>query len=211
MNIGILGSGDVAQSLARGFLERGDAVMLGTRDPAKLSEWKTENGDRARVGSFAETAKFGELIALATLGEATEAVLTQAGVSNFAGKVVIDATNPLEFPKDAPPRLFGFDDSLGERVQRAIPQARVVKAFNIVGNPLFVHPHLPGGPPTMLIAGNDESAKQEVLALLGAWGWEGADLGGIEASRYLEAMCIVWVLYGIKRGSRNHAFKVLTG
>ena len=97
----------------------------------------------------------------------------------------------------------------GERVQRLMPEARVVKAFNTVGNAHMFRPSFPGGPPDMLICGNDAAAKKQVTSLLEQFGWGVVDVGGIESSRYLEAMCIVWVQYAIATRSPNHAFKLL--
>lgn len=208
MKVGILGSGDVAKALGSGFLSRGHDTMLGTRDASKLAPWQKEHPG-AKVGSFADAAAFGELIAIATFGMAAEAAIEQAGVQNFAGKVVIDATNPLRFDDSGLHLAIGFDDSLGERVQRALPDARVVKAFNTVGNQFFVDPKFDAGPPTMFIAGNDESAKRAITELLRTFGWDAADLGGIETSRYLEPICMAWVAYGAAVGSWHHAFKLL--
>jgi len=208
MKVGILGSGDVAKSLARGFLLRDHEVMLGTRDAAKLASWQKEQPD-ARIGSFSETAAQGELVVLATLGTATISAIEQAGPKNFQGKVVIDATNPLTFDDKGVHLAIGFDDSLGERVQRALPGARVVKAFNTVGNQYFVDPQFEGGPPTMFIAGNDDTAKDEVATIVRSFGWESADLGSIESSRYLEPMCMAWLAYGVRTGTWHHAFKLL--
>lgn len=208
MNIGILGSGDVARALAAGFLERGDDVMLGTRDPEKLKQWLGEHS-KASVGSFADAASFGEIVVLALLGSATISVLQQAGASAFDGKVVIDATNPLRFDEHGPQLFVGFDDSLGERVQRALPKARVVKAFNTVGSPEMVHPSFEGGPPSMFVAGDDAAAKDAVNGILRDFGWDVVDLGGIAASRYLEPMCMAWVVYGMRRNAWHHAFKLL--
>ena len=124
--------------------------------------------------------------------------------------MVIDATNPLDFSGGMPPKLFvGHTDSLGERVQRWLPGAKVVKAFNTVGNAFFVHPDLPGGPPDMFIAGNDADAKQTVTGILKDFGWPTIDVGGIEGARLLEPLCILWVGYGIRTGTWNHAFKLL--
>lgn len=208
MNVGILGSGDVAQSLGTGFLKHGHSVMLGTRDPAKLAQWQAANPE-AQVGSFEAAARFAELAILATLGSAVADVLQLAGTANFDGKTVIDATNPLRFDESGPHLSIGFDDSQGEQVQRLLPNAHVVKAFNIVGHDDMVDPQFDGGPPTMLIAGNDEGAKKTVTSILESFGWDVADLGGIEASRYLEPICLAWVLYAIRNGSRHHAFKLL--
>jgi predicted dinucleotide-binding enzyme len=208
MNIGILGSGVVAQSLARGFLERGDSVMLGTRDTAKLADWRSAAQGDARVGSFAEATAFGELNVLATLGTATVAIIQDVGSWPFADKVVIDATNPLGY-EGGPHLTIGLNDSLGERVQRALPKALVVKAFNTVGNANFVRPKLTGGPPTMFIGGNDDNAKREVERILRDFGWDSADLGDITTSRYLEPMGMAWVAYAFKNDVWTHAFKLL--
>lgn len=208
MKIGIVGSGDVAKALAVGFLSRGHEVMLGTRDPAKLADWLSER-DGAKAGSSSDAAAFGEIVLLATLGTAAVDAVTQAGIDRFAGKVVIDATNPLQHDEAGPHLAVGFDDSLGEQVQRAIPQAHVVKAFNTVGSPHMIDPQFDGGPPTMFIGGNDDGAKQTVTQILRDFGWDVADLGGIEASRYLEPMCMAWVAYGARAGRWHHAFKLL--
>ena len=210
MKIGILGSGDVAQSLAAGFLKRGDEVMLGTRDPRKLASWRESAGARASVGTFAETAAFGELIVLATHGMATVEIVTGAGPNSFNGKIVMDATNPLVFDDQGPHLGIGFSDSLGERIARALPGAHVVKVYNTVGHAHMIDPRFPGGPPDMFIAGDDERAKRVVDALVSDFGWNVIDLGGIEQSRLLEPMCMVWVLHGLRSGSWNHAFKFLT-
>ena len=210
MKIGILGSGDVAKSLAKGFLATGDEVKLGSRDPEKLADFVKSAGKGASAGTFEETVRFGEVIALATLGQGTENAIRLAGPKNFAGKVVIDATNPLDFSKGMPPTLFvGTTDSLGEQIQRLVPNARVVKAFNTVGNAHMINPQFPGGPPDMFICGNDAEGKKIVTQICGHFGWGVIDLGGIENSRYLEPMCLVWVLHGVRSGSWNHAFKML--
>jgi hypothetical protein len=208
MNVGILGSGDVGTALARGFLKHGHAVAIGTRDPAKLAGFAKEQPG-VKVGSFEETAKFGDVVVLASLGTAAEEVLALAGARNLDGKVLIDTTNPLDWDDNGPRLAFGFDDSLGERVQRAVPNARVVKAFNIVGNADMVDPSFDGGPPSMFVAGNDDGAKRTVTEILKDFGWDVVDLGGIESSRYLEPMCLAWVMYAVRNGSRHHAFKLL--
>jgi predicted dinucleotide-binding enzyme len=209
MNIGILGSSDVAQALAAGFLKRGDAVMLGTREPEKLAAWKTDAGANASVGSTARTAEFGEIIVLATHGLATLEVIEAAGEGAFADKIVIDATNPIREGDEGPYLAIGFDDSLGERIQNAIRRANVVKAFNTVGAAEMVDPRFTGGPPTMFIAGDDDAAKSIVTTILRDFGWDTADLGGIHAARCLEPMCFAWLAYGIKNGTWHHAFKLL--
>ena len=209
VKVGVLGSGDVGKVLAGGFLKLGHEVRIGSRSPEKLQEWAAGAGGGASTGTFAEAAKFGDIVVLATHGEGTQSAVELAGAGNFDGKVVIDATNPLDFSSGGPQLSIGFNDSLGERVQRWLPNARIVKAFNTVGNAHMIDPQFPGGPPTMFIAGNDADAKKLVTQVSEAWGWDVADLGGIEASRYLEPMCMAWVVYGIRTGSWNHAFKLL--
>jgi 8-hydroxy-5-deazaflavin:NADPH oxidoreductase len=212
MRIGILGTGDVGKTLASAFLTLGHDVKMGARDAAnpKARAWAAEAGAKASIGTFADAAEFGELIVLATLGAAAESVLTAAGPQRMAGKVVIDTTNPLDLSAGFPPTLtVGHTDSGGEQVQRLLPGALVVKAFNTVGNPLMFRPDLPGGPPDMFICGNDDGAKKKVSAILDEFGWGVIDLGGIEASRHLEPMCIVWVAHGARTGTWTHAFKLL--
>jgi predicted dinucleotide-binding enzyme len=213
MKIGVLGTGDVGKALAKGFIALGHEVKMGSRSATneKAVVWAKELGPKASTGTFADAASFGEIVVLATLGVANEEALRAAGPERLRGKVVIDATNPLDSSGGAPPKLaISGNDSGGERVQKLLPSAHVVKAFNTVGNPLMFRPELPGGPPDMFIAGNDRDAKQKVTGILKDFGWGAVhDLGGIEASRYLEAMCMVWVLSAIHGGTWNQAFKLL--
>ncbi len=213
--VGVLGTGEVGRRLATGFHSRGHDVMIGSRDPAKpeLREWLSADGHGVRAGTFDETAKHGELLVLAVLGDAADEAIAAAGAGNFSGKVVIDTMNPLDFSKGFPPGLsIAGNDSLGESVQRALPDARVVKAFNTIGNTYFVHPQFSAGEPTMLIAGNDEDAKSAVRDVLADFGWtDTVDIGGIEGSRELEAICIAWVKVGGARGAWDHGFKLLVG
>lgn len=213
--VGVLGSGVVGQRLAAGFRSRGHEVMIGSRNPDKpeLREWLAGDGAGVGSGTFAQTAEHGELLVLAVLGDAAEAAIAAAGAQNFSGKVVIDAMNPLDFSRGFPPRLsISGEDSLGERVQRALPDAKVVKAFNTIGNPYFVDPHFSEGQPTMLIAGEDEDAKRTVGDVLADFGWSDViDIGGIGGSRELEAICIAWVKIGGVRGAWDHGFRVLAG
>jgi len=213
--VGVLGTGEVGRRLAAGFRSRGHSVMIGSRDPGKpeLSEWLAGDGAGIEAGTFAQAAAHGELLVLAVLGDAADEAIAAAGPENFSGKVVIDAMNPLDFSGGFPPKLsISGEDSLGERVQRALPAARVVKAFNTIGNPYFVDPSFSDGEPTMLIAGDDESAKSTVRDLLADFGWSDTiDIGGIEGSRELEAICIAWVKIGGARGAWDHGFKLLVG
>ena len=199
MKIGILGSGAVGQSLARGYGRHGHDVLIGTRK-SEVEDLPVASPDQAVADA--------DMVVLAVAGRAS-VELTGSLAHLLEGKILVDATNPLDFSAGAPRLFVGFEDSLGEQVQKAAPGARVVKAYNTVGNTLFVDPELPGGPPTMLIAGNDDAAKATVTQLLEETGWEVADLGGIEASRWLEAMCMAWVTYGARTGTWNHAWKLL--
>ena len=213
--VGVLGSGEVGRRLAAGFSSRGHDVMIGSREPDKpeLREWLDGDGAGINAGRFPETAAHGDLIVLAVLGNAAEEAIAEAGPDSFAGKIVIDAMNPLDFSAGFPPKLsICGEDSLGERVQRALPDAKVVKAFNTIGNPYFVDPSFSEGRPTMLIAGNDDDAKRTVGDIVADFGWPDAiDIGGIEGSRELEAICILWVKIGGRRGAWDHGFKLLAG
>jgi 8-hydroxy-5-deazaflavin:NADPH oxidoreductase len=211
MKIGVLGTGQVGKALASGFASRGHEVMIGSREAAKGQAVAAELAEGVSGGTFADVASWCELGVLATPWDGTQNAIEMAGAANFAGKVLIDVTNPLAFEEGAPPRLaVGHTDSGGEQVQRWLPDAKVVKAFNIVGNPYMVDPDLPGGPPDMFIAGNDADAKATVSEILESFGWPGGlDIGGIEGARYLEPMAMVWIVYGFGAGSFDHAFKLL--
>ncbi|MBE7492406.1 MAG: NAD(P)-binding domain-containing protein [Planctomycetes bacterium] len=213
MKVGIFGTGDVGRTLANAFLSLGHEVKMGAREAAnvKAAQWAKEAGAKAGAGTFSDAAKFGEVIVLATLGSGTESAIRMAGPENLNGKLVLDTTNPLDFSKGMPPSLFvGTTDSLGERIQRAAPGAHVVKCFNTVGNALMFRPKLKGGPGDMFICGNHEGARKRTAALLADFGWNAVDIGGIEGSRYLEPMCLTWVLHGMRAGTWNHAFKFIT-
>jgi len=211
MKIGILGSGGVAQSLAAGFLRHGHDVTLGTRTPSKLADWQSRN-PKTSVASFAEAARFGEVVVLAVKGTAATDALRSAGAANLAGKPVIDTTNPIA---EAPPvngvlKFFtSLDLSLLERLQAEFPAAHFVKAFNSVGNASMVNPQFPGGQPTMFICGNDDTAKAVVRGILDQFGWETADMGKAEAARAIEPLCILWCIPGFLHNDWAHAFKLL--
>ncbi|MFZ5892100.1 MAG: NADPH-dependent F420 reductase [Myxococcota bacterium] len=212
MKVGILGTGEVGRALGKGFITLGHNVKLGAREASneKALAFAREHGARASSGTFADAAAYGDLIVLATLGSANEEALRAAGLDHFSGKVLIDTTNPLDFSKGMPPRITGgLGDSGGELVQSLLPDAKVVKAFNTVGNAHMFRPDFAGGPPDMFICGNDAEAKKEVSALLADFGWGVADVGGIQSAHYLESMCLVWVLYAMQGGGWNHAFKLL--
>jgi predicted dinucleotide-binding enzyme len=211
MKVGILGTGDVGRTLGKAFVTLGHDVKMGARDAAnaKAAAWVKETGPKASQGTFADAAGFGDLVVLCTHGAANDAVIKSIPAERLKGKVLIDTTNPLD--EGRPPRLFvGHTDSGGEQVQRAAPDARVVKCWNIVGNTSMFRPEFKGGAPDMLICGNDAEAKKTVTQILRDFGWsEVTDFGGIESSRYLEPLCIVWVMYGVVTGGWTHAFKLL--
>ena len=211
MKVAILGTGDVGKALGAGFLKHDHDVTMGTRTPAKLSDWIQQN-KRARVGTPAEAAAAADLVVLAVKGTAAAEALRGAGAANLDGKPVIDVTNPIA---DAPPqngvlRFFTtLDESLMERLQREFQGAKLVKAFNSVGAACMVNPQFKGGQPTMFICGNDEPSKKTVARVLDQFGWETADMGGAEAARAIEPLCMLWCIPGFQRNDWSHAFKLL--
>jgi 8-hydroxy-5-deazaflavin:NADPH oxidoreductase len=210
--IAVIGSGVVGQVLADGFLKHGHEVMRGTREPARLADWKAGAGAKASVGTFAEAAQFGRIVVLAVKGVAAESAVDLCGADALAGKTVLDTTNPIaeQPPVNGVLRFFTtLDESLMERLQKRVPAARFVKAFSCVGNALMVDPKLPGGPPTMFICGNDDAAKAEVKGLLDEFGWETADMGRAESARAIEPLCMLWCIPGFTQNSWTHAFKLI--
>ena len=213
MKVGILGSGEVGQALGKGFLSENHEVMIGTRNTSKedLVKWQKENPS-AKLGSFADAAKFGEIVVLAVSGDAAENAINLAGKQSFSNKVVIDATNPIS---KAPPEngllkfFTSLDRSLMEDLQELLPDAKFVKAFNIIGSPFMYKPNFPGGKPTIFICGNDDGAKKTVTSILTAFGHETEDMGKVEAARVIEPLCILWCIPGFLRNQWTHAFKLL--
>lgn len=211
MKIAVLGSGQVGQVLADGFLKHGHDVVRASREPAKLEDWRKGAGAKASTGTFEDAAKQAEVVVLAVKGTAAESAVELAG-AGLDGKVVLDATNPIA---DAPPVngvLVYFtqaNESLMERLQKQAPKARFVKAFSSVGNAFMVNPDFGGTRPTMFICGNDEAAKATATTLLDQFGWDAEDMGPVEAARPIESLCILWCLPGFVRKQWNHAFKLL--
>lgn len=209
--IAILGTGAVGTALARGFTARGDRVVFGSRSPT---------GDTARVAldatpgtsaaSHVEAARAADLAVIALPWGAVATTLTPELADALAGKIVIDATNPLDMTQTPPALALGHNDSAGETVQRLLPDARVVKAFNIITAGQMVQPRFGDGQPDMFIAGNDPQAKTEVAAVLRDFGWRDAiDIGGIEQSRLLEPLALIWIVYGFAHNHWTHGFSLL--
>lgn len=224
MKIGILGTGIVGKTLAAKLNEMGNEVMIGTRNVSEtmsrtvpdmigsppFKEWQANNPS-IKLGTFEDTSKFGELIILATHGVATISAIDSAGKNNFYGKVVIDTTNPLDFSQGMPPKFAAaLGNSLGEQIQKHIPNAKVVKAFNTVNAFVMVSPKREEGDPDLFIAGNDNDAKKKFTSLAEQMGWKRViDIGDISNSYWLEAMTMFWVYYGFKNNNWSHAFKLL--
>jgi predicted dinucleotide-binding enzyme len=211
MKIGILGTGMVGQTLAAKLAERGEDVLVGTRNPEKASAWA--QGAGVKLGSYSEAAAHGQIVINATKGEATLESLRAAGEANLADKIVVDVANPLDFSHGMPPTLtVANNDSLGEQVQRAFPRAKVVKALNTLNAALMVNPGaVGGGDHTIFVCGNDAAAKGEVSRLLASWfGWRDIiDLGDITAARGSEALLLIWVRLMMTLGHANFQFKVV--
>lgn len=207
--IGILGSGVAGRTLAQGFRKMGQSVRLGTRKPELLLDWQRTIGAEIEVVTPAEMAAWCEVAVLSVLGIAAEDALRGAGIENLAGKIVIDASDPLDFSDGQPGLFVGTTDSLGERVQRLLPNSFVVKALNIVAADVMVNPALSGGQPDMFIAGDSDEAKAVVSSLLNQWGWSVIDMGGIRSARWLEALSLAWVVYSHRTGATKHAFALV--
>jgi 8-hydroxy-5-deazaflavin:NADPH oxidoreductase len=212
MKIGIIGSGHVAQALGKGLIELGHEVMLGTRDTDKkeLDWWRKKSHKNASLGSTTEAAYFGETAFLAVSWHAAEDVIAQVRPS-LASKIVIDVTNPLVFEEGQAPQLtIGHTMSAGEIVQASLPDSHVVKTLNMVGFEHLIKPKFKQGIPVMFLCGNNESAKTHTASLLKECGWQDiVDLGGIEKSRILEPLSLLWIEYGVANNTWDHAFSVL--
>jgi predicted dinucleotide-binding enzyme len=209
MKIAVLGTGTVGQTLAARLLDLGHDVAVGTRDvqatlartepdpmgTPPVSEWLTGH-PTASVLTFADAARFGEVVLNATAGTASLDVLTAAGAENLAGKVLVDIANPLDFSGGMPPSLFVKDtDSLGEQIQRTFPETRVVKALNTMTAALMAEPRqLADGDHTTFVSGNDDDAKKTVTLLLEDLGHTDViDLGDITTARGSEMLLPIWL------------------
>ena len=212
MRVGVLGSGDVAQALAAGFVRHGHEVTMGTRDASKLATFAKEHSG-VRVGSFADAAKSGDVLVLAVKGSAVFDVIKAAGAANFSGKTVLDPTNPIaeRAPKDGViyPSVAS-DESLMMQLQREFPEAHFVKAFSCVGSATMVDPKFRGGKPSMFICGNDDRAKKTVASICEQFGWEVEDMGTAEAARAIEPLALLWCIPGFLQDDWGlRAFKMM--
>jgi len=201
----------VGQTLAGGFAKHGWGVVIGTGHPEKKIEWKDATLRNVKVTTYAEAAEAADLVVVAVKGTVAEGVV-HGVASQIAGKVVIDASNPIA---DAPPdngvlQFFtALDKSLMERLQKLAPEAHFVKAFNSVGAASMVNPDFGGMRPTMFICGNHAPSKKEVTAILEQFGWEAEDMGGVQGARAIEPLCMLWCIPGLLRNQWSHAFKLL--
>lgn len=199
-SIAVLGTGAVGRALATKLVALGHPTWMGARARGHegAEAWAAEAGTLGHAGSFADAAAACDLALLCVAGQHAVAVV-EACDGALDGKVLLDLTNPLDFSKGFPPTLFvSNDDSLGERIQRAAPAVRVVKSLNTLANELMVEPGLLPEPTDVFVAGDDDAAKAEVAALLRRFGHpEPIDMGGLDASRGLEAWLLLWTrLYG---------------
>jgi 8-hydroxy-5-deazaflavin:NADPH oxidoreductase len=199
MRIGVLGTGVVGRTLATKLAELGHEVTMGARDAANesASVWAAAAGAAASSGTFADAAESAELVFNCTAGAVSLEALEQAGEDALRGKMLADVANPLDFSRGMPPTLTVCnDDSLGERIQRRFPEARVVKTLNTVNHRVMVDPGLVPGEHDVFVCGADEGAKAQVAELLESFGWPRdriVDLGGIEASRAVEMYLPLWL------------------
>lgn len=199
MRIGVLGTGMVGRAIATKLADLGHEVKMGSRTAANESaaEWVASAGAGASQGTFADAAAHGELVFNCTAGEASLAALESAGAENLAGKVLVDVSNALDHSRGMPPGLFTSSfDSLGEQIQRAFPDTRVVKALNTVNCEVMVEPSKVPGEHDVFLCGDDEAAKARVVELLQSFGWpleRVVDLGDLSSARGMEAYLLLWI------------------
>jgi len=209
--IGIIGSGNVGQALAKGFIEHGYEVKVASRNAEKRKELETLFGGKLKTDSPENTAKFGELIVFAVKGNQAMQALKELGLENLDGKTVIDTTNPISnaMPVNG---VLQYDSSINrslmEDLQIQAPKANFVKAFSCVGAGSMVNPSFESKP-TMFICGNSSDAKKEVTEVLDKFGWETEDMGTVEAARAIEPLAILWCIPGFTKNRWTHAFKLL--
>jgi predicted dinucleotide-binding enzyme len=225
MKIGMIGSGSVGQTLGAGLAALGHEVTIGIRAPSAaemekprqnaetLAAWAARTG--ARVAGFAEAAGGADMVFNATRGDASLAALGAAGAANLTGKVLVDVANPLDFSKGMPPFLIpalSGPTSLGEEIQKAFPEARVVKAFNTIAAAVMVDPGKIPGEHDLFLAGNDAGAKDAVAEIARGFGWTRiVDLGDIVGARASEALLPFWVRQWMTGGTPLVNIRVARG
>jgi predicted dinucleotide-binding enzyme len=199
VRFGVLGTGTVGATIGTKLVELGHEVKMGSREAGneKAVAWVEAAGGGASEGSFADAGSFGEVVVNCTAGTHSLDALEAAGTENLAGKILVDVANPLDFSRGMPPSLSVCNtDSLGEQIQRAFPDAKVVKTLNTMNAVVMTQPV--GG--EVFVCGDDADAKREVTALLASFGWPAehvVDLGGISAARGTEMYLPLWLsLYG---------------
>ena len=209
--VGILGSGDVGKTLAKGFLKHGYQVAIGTDHAEKLAEFKRENPQIETV-TFEQAAQSGDIVVLCVKATVAEKIIEKVK-RHLSGKTVIDTTNPIA---DAPPEngvlkyFTSLEESLMERLQKIAPDAQFVKAFNSIGSGLMINPDFRDNTkPTMFICGNNDDAKKKVYEILEKFGFEIEDMGKAESARAIEPLCMLWCIPGFLRNEWAHAFKLL--
>jgi len=214
MKIGILGTGIVGKTIGTKLVQLGHDVKMGSRtaNNEKASEWVKASGANASQGTFAEAAAFGELLFNCTSGMVSLEALKIAGASNMNGKILIDISNPLDFSKGMPPTLSVCNsDSLGEQIQRAYPQVKVVKTLNTLNCNIMVNPSLVPGSHDIFVSGNDAGAKAKVVDILKSWfGWKTViDLGDITTARGTEMLLPIWIRLMGAFQTPNFNFKIV--
>lgn len=209
--VGILGSGDVGKTLAKGFLKHGYQVAIGSDHAEKLAEFKRENPQMETV-TFEQAAQSGDIVVLCVKATVAEKIIEKVK-RHLSGKTVIDTTNPIA---DAPPEnavlkfFTSLEESLMERLQKIAPDAQFVKAFNSIGSGLMINPDFRDNTkPTMFICGNNDDAKKKVYEILEKFGFEIEDMGKAESARAIEPLCMLWCIPGFLRNEWTHAFKLL--
>ncbi len=215
MKIAVLGTGMVGTTIGSKLVALGHEVRMGARQATneKAQAWAKSAGPKASVGTFADAAAFGELVFNCTSGGGSLAALDAAGAANLRAKILIDVSNPLDFSKGMPPSLFVSNtDSLGEQIQRAFPETKVVKTLNTLNCELMVNPsRLASGDHDVFVSGNDEAAKGRVTEVLRDWfGWKRViDLGDITTARGTESWLPLWVRLWGALGTAEFNLKIV--
>jgi predicted dinucleotide-binding enzyme len=197
VRIGILGTGVVGQTIGGKLADLGHDVKLGSRTATneKAAKWVAQHGSHASQGTFADAASFGEIVFNCTSGMVSLEALHSAGAANLAGKVLVDVSNPLDFSHGMPPTLSVCNsDSIAEQIQRAFPDAKVVKTLNTTNAAVMVNPSVVPGDHDIFVSGNEAGAKSQVSELLRSFGWKTIiDLGDISSARGVEMLLPIWL------------------